>query len=270
MKNAHGDDHTDVTGTYAGFLTLTKSPYNLRPGSVINNLLPHSTRIDLSIGLGVYSCPRKTSSRHCSPPTGLTHHSSNMKPTSLLPLLAITIPTTFSQPHSPARDNTAQSAPLTPRSSNVPQACHDTNAVVYDQLQEISRGQSRHLPTTHDAAGYLYAVYSGRKMLGCPNEGLVSPSGNDSSAASEFKRSSSESVDPLGHNPAYGNPCDVVQILKDQVEDQMLVVEKNNIPTPDYLAGWYSGTQDLDDGLKCGLVHRGTASEDLKSMESEE
>ena len=62
----------------------------------------------------------------------------------------------------------------------------------------------------------------------------------------------------------------MVQILKDQVEDQMAVVATNNIATPDYLAGWYSGAQDLDIGLKCGLIHKGTGSENVTTTMSAE
>ena len=176
-----------------------------------------------------------------------------MKSIYILPLLAITISPTVSQPHNAAIDSTSESAPIKSRSGEVPQACHDTNAIVYDQLNEISRLQSKNLPATHDLAGYLYAVFSGRKMLGCPNEPLLSANGNDTSALYQFKRSA-ETADPLGHNPGWGNPCDVVRILKDQVEDQMNIMEGYQIATPDYLAGWFSGAQDLDDGLRCGLV----------------
>ena len=177
-----------------------------------------------------------------------------MKCISVLPLLAITISPSLSQPHHAATDTTPGPALRSPRSSQVPKACHDTIGIVDDQLNEISRLQSKSLPTTHDLAGYLYAVNSGRKMLGCPNDPLISANDNTTSASQQFKRSSGTG-DPLGHNPTWNDPCDVVRFLKNQVDDQMRVMGGYNIPTPDYLAGWFSGTQDLDEGLECGMIH---------------
>ena len=173
-----------------------------------------------------------------------------MKSISILSLLVITISTTSSQPHNAVTDSAPESAPVNSRAYLVPKACHDANVVVYDQLLKISQLQSKKLPITHDLAGYLYAVCSGRKMLGCPNENLVSANGSDTSASQQFKRD----TDPLGHNPGWGEPCDVVRMLKAQVDDQIKLMDGYHIATPDYLAGWYSGTQDLDDGLKCGLI----------------
>ena len=184
-----------------------------------------------------------------------------MKSISILPLLALAIPPTFPQPHNAAIDNTSKSAPINSRSNLVPTACHKTNKIVYDQLQEISWLQSKDLPTSHDGAGYLYAVFSGRKMLGCPGEDLISSNGNDTSASQQFKRGG-ETVDPMKHDLGFGDPCEVVRLLKDQVEAQMMVTNSYKIATPDYLAGWYAGTQDLDSGLNCGLVshHQGSGS----------
>lgn len=192
-----------------------------------------------------------------------------MKSISILPLLAIIISPVFSQPHNAVNGNTPNSAPIDSRSGSVPQACHDTNAIVYRQLEEISRLQARSLPTTHDGAGYLYAISSGRKMLGCPTEVLLNSNGSDTSASRQFKRSSG-TTNPLGHDPGYGDPCEVVRLLNDQVEDQMGLMTGYKIATPDYLAGWYSGTQDLDDGLKCGYVHpKGTGQPNAKVSDEE-
>ena len=58
----------------------------------------------------------------------------------------------------------------------------------------------------------------------------------------------------MGHNAGFEDPCEVVRILKAQVEIKMIVTKKDQIATPDYLAGWYSEMQDLNSGLKCGLV----------------
>ena len=192
-----------------------------------------------------------------------------MKSISILPLLAIIIFPVFSQPHNAVKGNIPKSAPINLRSESVPQACHDTNAAVYRQLEDISQLQSKEIPTTHDGAGYLYAVSSGRKMLGCPTEVLVDSNGNDTSASREFKRSP-EGSDPLGHDAGYGDPCEVVRLLKDQVEDQIGLMKGYKIATPDYLAGWYSGTQDLDDGLKCGIVlPKGSGQRDSTASDEE-
>ena len=91
-------------------------------------------------------------------------------------------------------------------------------------------------------------------MLGCPNETLISPKGNDTSASQQFKRD----TDPPRHDPGWGDPCDVVRSLKAQVDDQIRIMDGYHIAAPDYLAGWYSGTQDMDDGLQCGLIHKVT------------
>ena len=180
-----------------------------------------------------------------------------MKSFSLLSVLAITISTTFSQPHDAATDSAPESAPINARSYVVPKACHDTNVVVYDQLVKFSQLQSKNLPVTHDLAGYLYAVSSGRNMLGCPNETLISANGNDESATDQFKRDTGT----VQHGPGWGDPCDVVRSLKAQADDQIRILSGYNISTPDYLAGWYSGTQDMDEGLQCGLIHKGSPSD---------
>ena len=192
-----------------------------------------------------------------------------MKSISILPLLAIIISPAISQPHNAVEGDTPASASVNPRSNPVPQACHDTNAIVYEQLQEISRLQAQDLPTSHDGAGYIYAVFSGRRMLGCPNEKLVSANGNDTSASQEIKRSA-ETTNPLLNNASFGDPCEVVRLLKAQVDDQMNVMKAYNIPAPDFVAGLYSGTQDLDDGLKCGLVHNSEGSSQRNSTVSPE
>ena len=65
-------------------------------------------------------------------------------------------------------------------------------------------------------------------------------------------RCSGETADPMRHNAGFKDPCEVVRILKAQVEAKMIVTKKYQTATPDYIAGWYSGTQNLDNGLKCG------------------
>lgn len=106
-------------------------------------------------------------------------------------------------------------------------------------------------------------------MLGCPTEVLINSNGSDTSASAEFKRSS-ETSNPLGHDAGYGDPCEVVRLLKAQVEDQMGLMTGYKIATPDYLAGWYSGTQDLDEGLKCGLVRPKGSGQRNSTVSAEE
>lgn len=109
-------------------------------------------------------------------------------------------------------------------------------------------------------------------MLGCPTEILINANGTgtDPSASREFKRDGATTTNPLGHDTGYGDPCEVVRLLRDQVEDQMSLVKGYKIATPDYLAGWYSGAQDLDDGLKCGIVHKGSGQAANSTVSDEE
>lgn len=185
-----------------------------------------------------------------------------MKSISLLPLLAITVSPALSHPQNAAIDDNSNSALLDSRANLVPFACHKANTIIADQLAEISQLQSRNLPIPPDLGGYFYAVVYGRRLLGCPSIPLLSPDGSSSAATQPSKRSS-EPADPDGHNPGWGDPCEVARMLKDQVMDQIDVMKDNNFPVPAYLAGWFSTTQDAERDLKCGFL--GAGMENLES-----
>lgn len=179
-----------------------------------------------------------------------------MKSFSLLSFLAITIPHTLSEPRAAATDNTPETAHLHSRANLVPFACHKANTIISDQLAEISQLQSRNLPVPPDLAGYLFAVYHGRDMLGCPGMPLLGSADSSSSASAQSKRSSEDVNLPpptKGHLPGWGDPCEVSKILRVQVMEQINVLKDNNVPIPAYLAGWYSVTEDADKNLKCGF-----------------
>ena len=73
------------------------------------------------------------------------------------------------------------------------------------------------------------------KTLGRPDEHLITCKGSDTSASRQFKRSS-ETVDPKGHKAGFEDLCEVVRILKAQVEGKMIMAKKYQITTPDYFA----------------------------------
>ena len=85
------------------------------------------------------------------------------------------------------------------------------------------------------------------EILGRPDEGLFSCKGSDTSASRQFRRSG-ETVDPMEHNAGFVDPCEVVRVSKAQVEAKMIIAKKCQIARP------YPGTQDLNSGLKCGLI----------------
>ena len=97
--------------------------------------------------------------------------------------------------------------------------------------------QSKDLFISHDGAGYLYTVFPARKILGYPDEPVIGSNGSDTLASRHFKRSG-ETVDPMGHNAGFEDPCEVVRIKKAQVEAKMIVTKKYQTATPDYLARW--------------------------------
>lgn len=166
----------------------------------------------------------------------------------------MTISPALSQDRTNAIEETSKSAPLHSRANLVPFACHKANDLVSEQLAEISHLQARDLPVPPDLAGYLFAVYHGRDMLGCPSTPLLSPVDSSSSTS---KRSDSEDVNlpppTKGHLPGWGDPCEVAKILRVQVMEQISVLRDNNVPIPAYLAGWYSVTEDADKNLQCGF-----------------
>ncbi len=168
-----------------------------------------------------------------------------MKSSSILSLLAITVSPTLSQPHHAAIDDTTVSAPIHSRAD--PSICETHHVIITDQLEEIAYLKSRNLPVTHDLGGYYYAIISARRLFGCPLDVLPAPDADTSSASQQSKRSDEAA------GPDSGNPCEAVQTLRTQVEEQMKVLDDSRISTPDYLAGWFSATQDLNVGWSCGL-----------------
>ena len=168
-----------------------------------------------------------------------------MKPISILSLLAVTTSPTLSQPYDAATVNTPESAPIEARSSSVPSICNERHVIVSDQLNEITYLKSKKLPVTHDLAGYYYVIVNARKMFGCPSGSFASSNSSSDASSSRQSKRSSESTSEI--------PCRVIRTLRGQVDEQMKVLDDNDISTPDYLAGWFSGTNDLSQVWGCGL-----------------
>ena len=176
-----------------------------------------------------------------------------MKSVSILVVLAIAISPALSQPHIAATEDAPESAHLESRSSLVPFACYQNNSVIDDQLEEIAQLQSKNLPVTADLAGYFYAVVKGRKLLGCPYEPLFGSDDSSQPASKQSKRSS-KSAKEDGHVPGWGDLCEVAQILKEEIMDQITVLADNKIAIPPYLAGSFSVLKDAENNLKCGFL----------------
>lgn len=73
-------------------------------------------------------------------------------------------------------------------------------------------------------------------MLGRPDEHLNTSNGSDMSASRQFKRIG-EAVDLMDHNAGFEDPCEVVQILKAQIESRMILTRKHQLATLEHLAG---------------------------------
>ena len=189
-----------------------------------------------------------------------------MKSISALLLLATATSPTLSQPLAAAINDSPKPAPLAFRSELVPFVCHEANALITEQLAEISQMQSKTYPVPPDLAGYFYAVVHGRELLGCPSEPLLSPKGSSKSTPQSSKSSSEPAIDE-GDSAGLKKTCEVVYKQTEEVMDQMTVLKDNNIPIPPYLAGWFSVIKAADKYLQCGS---GTANVTYTSSKEEQ
>lgn len=167
---------------------------------------------------------------------------------SILLLLAITISPTLSQPQNGATSNTAPSAPLDERSSSVPSACLEKNALVADQLDEIAKTRARGISVSPDLAGYFYVVIASYQMLGCPPLPGHTPTptnGTSDIESRSLKRSSSTTAG------ASDDPCVAMHNLDTELVQHSTAIAAAAIPIPPYLAGWFLGLQDLNKGYGC-------------------
>lgn len=159
----------------------------------------------------------------------------------------MTISSTFSQPHDRATGNTPRSAPIDERSSSVPSACLIKNALVADQLDEIAKTRARGIGVTPDLAGYFYATIASYQMLGCPPIPEHMPkatSGGSDTESPSMKRSSST-------GETSDDPCVVMHKLGTELVQHATAIKAAAIPVVPYLAGWFSGIQDLNKGYGC-------------------
>ena len=180
-----------------------------------------------------------------------------MIPIPVLLLLAISISPALSQPRAAANDDPADVQIPKSTADVIPFACQESNILVTDQLAEITHLQSRSIPVPHDLVGYFYAVVKGRRMLGCPNPDPFSTLNKNSTSAQNLsKRSSSEEAQIVAEL------CKPARQLKEEVMDQIAVLEEYKMPIPDFLAGWWSVTKDADSFLNCGFHNMQIASDD--------
>lgn len=174
-----------------------------------------------------------------------------MKSVSALLLLATAVSPALSQPRAAALNDSPEPAPLAMRADLVPFVCHNANALITEQLAEISQMQRKKYPVPPDLAGYFYAVAHGRQMLGCPSEPLLNPNASAMSTP-QPSTSSSEPAIYEGDSAGLRKACAVVYKQKEEVLDQMIVLKDNNIGIPPFLAGWFSVVKDADKYLQCG------------------
>ena len=97
------------------------------------------------------------------------------------------------------------------------------------------------------------------KILGRLDKHLISCKGSDTSASRQLKRSG-ETVYPMEQNAVFENPCEVVRVPKAQVEAKMIIANEQ-IATRD------PGTQNLNSGLKCGLISNNKEEKSAVSAE---
>ena len=180
----------------------------------------------------------------------------------LLPLLAITVAsedaagaTSEDFLHTTQPNSTAAVFPF---------ACNISNALITNQLAEIEHLQARSIPVPHDLTGYFYAIVRGRKILGCayPNP-LEAQSANSTAAAGNVAKRSSSVEDEV-----YADLCKPARQLKEEVMEQIDVLQQYQMPIPDFLAGWFSLTKDADKYLNCGLQNMSYESGGNSSSDS--
>ena len=176
-----------------------------------------------------------------------------MKLLSLLPLVALAFAAddTLDAAGATSEDFAHTALPNT-TAGVFPFACNISNALITNQLAEIQHLQERSIPVTHDLTGYFYAIVKGRKILGCPHPNPLDAS-SASSAGNVAKRAS-----PL-EQEVFEDLCKPARQLKDEVMEQIGVLQEYHMPIPDFLAGWYSLTKDADKYLNCGLQNSTTA-----------
>ena len=173
-----------------------------------------------------------------------------MKLISLLPLIALTFAAEDVSDAAGATSEDFSHTALPNSTAGVfPFACNISNALITNQLAEIQHLQERSIPVPHDLTGYFYAIVRGRKILGCAYPNPLDPqAANSTAAAGNVAKRTSTVEDEI-----FADLCKPARQLKEEVTEQIGVLQQYKMPVPDFLAGWFSLTKDADKYLNCGL-----------------
>ena len=172
----------------------------------------------------------------------------------MLALLAITTSPVLSQPQAAANTMSAPVAGPTSVSDAISWACDESNDLIAAQLGEIAHLQAREIAVTHDLAGYFYAIVKGRKLLGCPNVNPLSVHSQQNSTTATPDKSKRGSGNGSSEKAQIIETlCKPALQLREDVMDQIGALQEYKMPIPDFLAGWYSLTEDANKYWNCGF-----------------